>query len=423
MLNKVEKKAIKNLQERYKSMLNPISVSLNKFQVPMLGQSQVAGSLVLNGLRADTFEHAKSVTNVSFTSVDNSIVGQSIRDLGDVPCPYCGIKLINGKEISHLNQNTLGGKSKTAVSYLSKFEDRMHPVEKQVFGIIKDLSKKNPNKNVRELLDTVRPQHLENVKNMEFDTLNKMSNYIDKNVSNENDNTKLKNLVNEATGIIQKQDENYIFRRRRFMEKFDLIAKNMEDKESATALKNIAEELPKAQDHVSTFIVKYTQKDPKTKKEKTPYQIGIALVEPSVGSLEHIVPRHPQDNSKGGENKYSNYIYASREWNTKRKNMPLDQWVQQNPEIKDNMQRYMDAVIEKINKGQAMRRCKVYPIIVAETLEKESKGLIKLDTSKLKLSKAQIKAEKARVEAEERAESAKKCNNNSKNNKHISVVA
>ena len=32
-------------------------------------------------------------------------------------------RLINGKEISHLNQNTLGGKSKTAVSYLSKFED------------------------------------------------------------------------------------------------------------------------------------------------------------------------------------------------------------------------------------------------------------------------------------------------------------
>ena len=88
--------------------------------------------------------------------------------------------------------------------------------------------------------------------------------------------------------------------------------------------------------------------------------------------------------------------------------MPLDQWVMKNPQIKENMQKYMDVVIDKINKGEAMKRCRVYPIIVAETLEKESKGLIKLDTSKLKLTPAQIKAERARIEQEEQAKDAKK---------------
>ncbi len=389
-------------------MLNPVSVSLNRIQMPSFAKYQT-NPLSMSGLQRDTFEHSKSVANVSFTSVDDTVVGKAIRELGDVPCPYCGTRVIQGKEISHLNKDNLGGRSENAINLLKPFEDRMHPVEKQVFNLLEDLSTKEPNKNLRQLLDKVRPTHLEVLKQQEFDILGRMSDYSQKNMKKDDAN-KVAGLVNEATDIINKQDENYIFRRRRFMEKFDNITKKMDDQESVKGLRDIAEELPRAHDNMSSFIIKFTQKDAKTKLEKTPYQIGISLVEPSVGSLEHIKPRHPQDKSKGGENIYSNYIYASKEWNVRRKNTPLDKWVTQNPEIKDNMQKYMDAVIEKINKGQALKRCRVYPIIVAETLEKESKGLIKLDTSKLKLSKAQIKAERARIEQEEakRAEGSKK---------------
>ena len=402
-------------------MLSPISVSLNKIQMPSFAKYQT-NPMTLHTLKADSFEKSPSVANVSFTSVDNSAIGQAVRDLGDVPCPYCGTRVINGKEISHLNKDNLGQASRNVINLLKPFEDRMHPVEKQVFGIIKDLSKKEPEKNIRELLETVRPEHLEKVKTQELGILDKLATYTNKSVKNKQDSKKLIDLVDEATLIIEEQDANYIFRRRKFMEKLDKITVKMEDKSAAEKVKEIAEELPKAQENVSTFIVKYTQKDPKTKLEKTPYQIGIALVEPSVGSLEHIVPRHPQDNSKGGENKYSNYIYASREWNTKRKNMPLDQWVMKNPQIKENMQKYMDVVIDKINKGEAMKRCRVYPIIVAETLEKESKGLIKLDTSKLKLTPAQIKAERARIEQEEALKEAQK-NNSKKTTKKLNLVA
>lgn len=389
-------------------MLNPVSVSLNKISMPAFAKYQTT-PIFTTGLQKDTFEHSKSVANVSFTSVDNTVVGKAIRELGDVPCPYCGTRVIQGKEISHLNKDNLGGRSDTAIALLKPFEDRMHPVEKQVFNLLEDLSTKEPKKNLRQLLDKVRPTHLEILKQQEFDILGRMSDYSEKNLKKD-DAKKVTGLVNEATDIINKQDENYIFRRRRFMEKFDNVTKNIENKDAVANLRDIAEELPRAHDNMSSFIIKFTQKDAKTKLEKTPYQIGISLVEPSVGSLEHIKPRHPQDKSQGGENKYSNYIYASKEWNVRRKNIPLDKWVTQHPEIKDNMQKYIDVVIDKINNGQALKRCRVYPVIVAETLEKESNGLIKLDTSKLKLSKAQIKAERARIEQEEkvRAEHSKK---------------
>lgn len=403
-------------------MFNSVGVSFNKINMPAFTQYQTIPVAHRKAV-ADSFEYsaAPSVTNIAFTSVDNSVIGQAVRDLGDVPCPYCGIKLINGKEISHLNKNNLSQAGEEVVNLLKPFEDRMHPVEKQVFGIIKDLSKKEPQKNIRELLDTVRPQHLETVKNQEVGILNRLSQYNNKHVKNKDDAKKLNDLVDEANLIIEEQDANYIFRRRRFMEKLDGITSKMQDKNAVAGIKKIAEELPKSQDNVSTFIVKYTQKDPKTKLEKTPYQIGVALLEPSVGSLEHIVPRHPVDREDGGENKYSNYIYASREWNTKRKNLPLDKWVMKNPEIKGHMQNYIDAVIDKINKGQAMKRCRVYPILVAETIEKESKGLIKLDTSKLKLTPAQIKAERARIEKEEQLRQSKKTSK--KQTKSIDFVA
>ena len=236
-------------------------------------------------------------------------------------------------------------------------------------------------------------------------------------------------LLHEAVDIIDKQDENYIFRRRRFMEKLNVITNNMTDKESAKGLQNIAEELPRAHDNMSAFIIKFTQKDPKTKLEKTPYQIGISLVEPSVGSLEHVKPRHPQDNSQGGKNLYSNYLYASKEWNTRRRNMPLDKWVEQNPQIKDNMQAYIDAVIKKINTGKALQNCKVYPIIIAKTLEQESNGLIKLDTSKLKLSKKEISQGLAKVKKQEEQIKQKTQAKSEKNSqtttakKHLTLVA
>lgn len=395
----------------------------------MFGNHYQTRPISMQTLKADSFVSSNSITNISFTSVDNTIVGKSIRELGDVPCPYCGTPVINGKEISHLNKENLGGASKHAVRLLKPFESRMHPVEKQVFNLIEDLSKKDPNKNLRQLLDKVRPEHLEIIKQQEYDILNKMSDYNEKNVKDKKDNVKIDKLLHEAIDIIDKQDENYIFRRRRFMEKLNVITSNMTDKNSVNGLQNIAEELPRAHDNMSAFIIKFTQKDPKTKLEKTPYQIGISLIEPSVGSLEHVKPRHPQDKSEGGENIYSNYLYASKEWNTRRRNMPLDKWVEKNPQIKQNMQTYIDAVIEKINSGKALKNCKIYPIIIAKTLEKESNGLIKLDTSKLRLSKKEISQGLTKVKEQEKQIKQKtqtkvnKNNSNATNKKHLTLVA
>ena len=72
-------------------MLNSVSVSLNRTQTPLFAKYQT-NPFLSTGIKADTFERVaeKSIANISFTSVDDSIIGKSIRELKDVPCPYCG---------------------------------------------------------------------------------------------------------------------------------------------------------------------------------------------------------------------------------------------------------------------------------------------------------------------------------------------
>ena len=350
-------------------MLNPINVSFKNYvSLPSIMAKPLAPK-GLQRLEKDVFEH--SAVNISFTSVDNSKVGDAIRALDDVPCPYCGIKLISGKEFAQLQKQDYELPAEKVLSSFKKYEDRMHPVEKQVFNLLENLSKKSPKKTIRQLLDSQRDKHLQNLKSQEYCIFDELTEYS-KTFKNKDDAKAICNLVEESREIVNKQDANYIFRRKRLIEKLDNITSNMQEKDKAEEISKIADKIPRGHDNIDAFIVKFTQKD--------------ALIEPSVGSLEHIKPRHPQDGSEGGKNTFSNYLYASKEWNTRRKNMPLDKWVEKNPQIKENMQKYMDAVIEKINSRKALSNCRVYPIIAAETVAIESKGLIKLDVSKLKIS-------------------------------------
>ena len=68
-----------------------------------------------------------------------------------------------------------------------------------------------------------------------------MSKHASKKNKNKEENEKLNNFLLETMDIIDKQDENYIFRRRRFMEKFDNLTADFSDKKTVSELKEIAE--------------------------------------------------------------------------------------------------------------------------------------------------------------------------------------
>ena len=49
-------------------------------------------------------------------------------------------------------------------------------------------------------------------------------------------------------------------------------------------------------------------------------------------TIEHIIPM-----SQGGKNDYTNYFLVKREWNQKRSSIPLNEFIKQNPQVKNNI--------------------------------------------------------------------------------------
>ena len=65
-------------------------------------------------------------------------------------------------------------------------------------------------------------------------------------------------------------------------------------------------------------------------------------------TLEHIIPL-----SEGGKSDITNYFVVKRSWNSKRSSKPLDEFIKENPQVKENIKRtiseHEDDVIDGIN--------------------------------------------------------------------------
>ena len=128
--------------------------------------------------------------------------------------------------------------------------------------------------------------------------------------------------------------------------------------------------MPTSQNDVSAFVVKYA--------ERTHQEIGERLVKLSVGTIEHIKPR-----SEGGRNMVSNYMLECGGCNHERSSIPLGDWVDSHPEMKENTQKYIDEVIKRINDGK-MKVFSFYPAAVAHTLFQQSDGRLDLKVEGVK---------------------------------------
>lgn len=72
-------------------------------------------------------------------------------------------------------------------------------------------------------------------------------------------------------------------------------------------------------------------------------------------TIEHIIPL-----SLGGENEYSNYLVVKRSWNSKRSSVPLYEFIQSNPQVKENIIKTVNSMegktIEGINWAKEVKK-------------------------------------------------------------------
>lgn len=326
--------------------------------------------------------------NNSFESNPVSFLGRGgaffLKVFNDIHCPCCGVKMLRNEDVEGLSHEILGHASEKAVKALSKFEEYMHPTEKACFEEIKKLSKKNPLKSLNELLAEAKPVYLENLKAKEFRIFAQLKD-AGKNLSKESLN-KLNTITDSAKASITKQISEDSFKRKTFISMVANLTKKPEEKLIQDQLVKIVNELPASGNDVDAFIIKYAE------PKRTSKEIGQRLLSPSLGTFEHVKPK-----SLGGSFNDKNGLLECKECNNNRGNILFDEFAKQkplmlknpkNPGGKGNLQLHIEEIIKKIKEG-IIKEHDSYPEEIKETLEKESKNIIKLDVSEMeKIKKA-----------------------------------
>ncbi len=186
------------------------------------------------------------------------------------------------------------------------------------------------------------------------------------------DNEDLRELIETSKDRLAHKEIIVPFSRKSFIYDLDKIIKPLGDAKLEERVLKKASQLPTSSQSLSAYILKLA--------DEKPEKIGYRILRPTTASVEHISPK-----SCGGENAMSNYGGACADINSARHHMPLDEWVIKHPEVKENCQKYVDRLIELYHKGVFFKLgiSPKYIVDFKNTVETQSKNLVKLDISKM----------------------------------------
>lgn len=346
--------------------------SLNRKQVNYIQSAQRQSTTPASTSLSKSCPQYFSCYNLSFSSSFNLNI---IRDMKDMPCLCCGIKMVPFKDyLKILTKKALSGNSSDAVNVLRQFKDNMHPIEKLCFKTLEELSAEDPTKTMQEILIGLRKENLEKLTSRQLEVLNEIQ-YLGKDLT-KNTSNEVKELVIYAKGIILKDNPANLFKRQTFINNIREIVGNIPEEGLSGEIIRVANSLDNSENDLQAFIVKYSRRSSR--------EIGQRLVYPSIKTKEHLVAQNPLE-GPNGTSEEGNIAWTCERCNSEEKgNDSILKWANDKPEMCIyHAQRYFDFHTEKIYEG-------VIPPEYLDTLRKVSKTLIngsnhkiKIDTSKL----------------------------------------
>lgn len=309
---------------------------------------------------------------VSFTGKKSDNVNPSRKPLEELykhglSCFCCGRTMIPPDEITNLkNSHVLRAKAPEAIKALEKYKNSMHTVEREIFEMLKEESKKHPDYDFRQILQEMKPEHEEKLIKMQFGIFQ----LIEK--ASENINPEQRKQIKELIRIEKEKinQGNNKFRRKYFVNQFKRIFENSKNTATKEHLIRLANKLPTSYENKSAFIVKYSNRNAE--------DIGIRLLSYSMCTIEHVTPQN-----KDGENHLFNYIPECMRCNSFRQDRPMIQQLEEHPEMFYNAQTLMNRLVDFANKGKLN---KWYIIKIQSRVFNESDKMLSLDISGLKMN-------------------------------------
>lgn len=307
-----------------------------------------------------------------------------LKGISGIKCASCGAGFIEKDEYKALDSPETVATSKINVEKLLPYQDRMAPIERKVFNILKSMSKAYPEENFQELLGRIYLHHFKPLKIKQRQILDSARLIADG--LSEDKKSKVQCALGKSEYILFEEPNETLKKRYRAIEQIREIPTedfSKEDKKIYLDILTKLLSLPTSSQSVNTFIVKYAN--------RTPNEISRRLVESLLPTVEHVVPL-----SQGGKDTINNKIILCKKCNAGRKNMSYESWLKSNPQMRQNLQNFIDIVIETANINE-LEGFDDYPKAI-KTLFKDVG--IKLNLAKLKMIKKDTNIPQAQAQVQ-----------------------
>ena len=311
-----------------------------------------------------------AMDTVSFKGSDPNTVENKLKRISGLHDPYSEIVMISDDEYEkYMKKIEKRPTAQSMLNLLNSYEDNLFRPEKEVCEILSDglndLKKsdlKKANKvDLHELLNEYYIGAKVSLTRNQLGVLNKINTIIEH--SNSDTKEKLTKIFEPVEQTIF--DDTFrispLLQQVREIKGIDRITKKMILQEM--------DNFPNSRNSADVFII--------NNAGKTHEEIAEAFVTPSRVSIEHIKPQ-----SCNGKSVISNYLIASKRMNSIRSSLPLDKFIKRNPQIPNYMEQYFNDLVKKINNGGLTYMAISLPE-VAETIEKQSKGLIQIEIAEI----------------------------------------
>ena len=285
--------------------------------------------------------------------------GKPLRKLGDITCPYTGIKMIPGTALKGFEKRLQKcDNAQDIVILLSEYYDCMQKTEKSVFAIFKDFVQLNPKDDLQNCLQMLYYNCLLRLKLEEFFVLDEVD-MLTRGLSTTTA-LKVREKTTKCRELILANDKQDTFKRKTFLTSLDEIKPKENEVEILESIKDRAIFLPTSGSSRNAFVVKYAK--------RTQMEAARRIFIASTATIEHVTPA-----SRGGSNHIGNFMLVSANGNRYREDLPLVKYINRFPNIPIYIQEYIDDIIEAIHSGE-LEGNEDYPYLLKKKLIKESEG-------------------------------------------------
>lgn len=215
---------------------------------------------------------------------------------------------------------------------LKLFEDNvkdMTPINKKIYKKLVESAPDYPQKNISKLLSTMFPDAERKLILEQRDVLDEL-NFLSRDLPNKTGKD-LRRIINKTFEKLFERHDNpkKRFKRKDVIDEFNEFAQSIKDKNLKKRLQKIILKLPTSETSENAFIVKYSTRSSE--------EIGMKLYRNNFATMEHIIPE-----SRGGKI----VIWECAEDNSARGDLPVIQQLKSNPEMRTNLQKHIDRLIE-----------------------------------------------------------------------------